>query len=108
VPGWRPAVTGGLALALAAGRRPGRRAGAGRFDGIPWRTRAGTLWRNAVAGRAGAARGRGSRSTGGSAAGSGTGPKHNRAVATCYDKLAVRYEATIDIAAINEWLLTIL
>jgi hypothetical protein len=29
-------------------------------------------------------------------------------VATCYDKLAVRYEATIDIAAINEWLLTIL
>jgi len=30
--------------------------------------------------------------------------KRNRAVATQYDKLAVRYEATIHIAAINEWL----
>jgi transposase len=30
--------------------------------------------------------------------------KHNRAVATRYDKLAVRYEATVHIAAINEWL----
>jgi transposase len=30
--------------------------------------------------------------------------KRNRAVATRYDKLAVRYEATIHIAAINEWL----
>lgn len=30
--------------------------------------------------------------------------KRNRAVATRYDKLAVRYEATITIAAINEWL----
>jgi len=30
--------------------------------------------------------------------------KHNRAMATRYDKLAVRYEATIHIAAINEWL----
>jgi transposase len=30
--------------------------------------------------------------------------KRNRAVATRYDKLAVRYEATIQIAAINEWL----
>ena len=29
----------------------------------------------------------------------------NRAVATRYDKLAVRYEATVCIAAINEWLL---
>jgi hypothetical protein len=28
----------------------------------------------------------------------------HRAVATRYDKLAVRYEATIHIAAINEWL----
>jgi transposase len=28
----------------------------------------------------------------------------NRAVATRYDKLAVRYEATVHIAAINEWL----
>ncbi|GIH67746.1 IS5 family transposase [Microbispora siamensis] len=30
--------------------------------------------------------------------------KRHRAVATRYDKLAVRYEATILIAAINEWL----
>jgi transposase len=30
--------------------------------------------------------------------------KRNRAVATRYDKLAVRYEATLYIAAINEWL----
>ena len=30
--------------------------------------------------------------------------KRNRAVATRYDKLAVRYEATVRIAAINEWL----
>jgi transposase len=30
--------------------------------------------------------------------------KRNRGVATRYDKLAVRYEATIHIAAINEWL----
>jgi len=30
--------------------------------------------------------------------------KRNRAVATRYDKLAVRYEATVIIAAINEWL----
>ncbi len=30
--------------------------------------------------------------------------KRNRAVATRYDKLAVRYQATINIAAINEWL----
>jgi transposase len=30
--------------------------------------------------------------------------KRNRAVATRYDKLAVRYEATITVAAINEWL----
>jgi transposase len=30
--------------------------------------------------------------------------KRNRAMATRYDKLAVRYEATIHIAAINEWL----
>ncbi len=30
--------------------------------------------------------------------------KRNRAVATRYDKLAVRYEATVDVAAINEWL----
>ena len=29
--------------------------------------------------------------------------KRNRAVATRYDKLAVRYEATVCIAAINEW-----
>jgi hypothetical protein len=28
----------------------------------------------------------------------------NRAIATRYDKLAVRYEATVHIAAINEWL----
>ena len=28
----------------------------------------------------------------------------NRAVATRYDKLAVRYEATVHIAAISEWL----
>jgi transposase len=30
--------------------------------------------------------------------------KRNRAVATRYDKLALRYEATVRIAAINEWL----
>jgi len=30
--------------------------------------------------------------------------KRNRAVATRYDKLAVRYEATIHVAAIDEWL----
>jgi transposase len=30
--------------------------------------------------------------------------KRNRAVATRYDKLAVRFEATVHIAAINEWL----
>ncbi|RZB13560.1 IS5/IS1182 family transposase, partial [Streptomyces sp. F001] len=30
--------------------------------------------------------------------------KRYRAVATRYDKLAVRYEATVLIAAVNEWL----
>jgi transposase len=30
--------------------------------------------------------------------------KRHRAVATRYDKLAVRYQATVTIAAINEWL----
>jgi transposase len=30
--------------------------------------------------------------------------KRNRAIATRYDKLAVRYQATVHIAAINEWL----
>ncbi|WP_432705777.1 hypothetical protein [Amycolatopsis taiwanensis] len=30
--------------------------------------------------------------------------KRNRAVATRYDKLPVRYESRIQIAAINEWL----
>jgi transposase len=30
--------------------------------------------------------------------------KRNRAVATRFDKLAVRYHATVTIAAINEWL----
>jgi transposase len=30
--------------------------------------------------------------------------KRHRAVATRYDKLAVRYRATIQVAAINEWL----
>ncbi|WP_442480842.1 hypothetical protein [Streptomyces kutzneri] len=30
--------------------------------------------------------------------------KRHRAVATRYDKLAVRYEATVLLAAINEWL----
>jgi transposase len=30
--------------------------------------------------------------------------KRHRAVATRYDKLGVRYEATVHIAAINEWL----
>ena len=30
--------------------------------------------------------------------------KRNRAVATRYGKLAVRYEASVHIAAINEWL----
>ncbi|GGV26069.1 hypothetical protein GCM10010277_07400 [Streptomyces longisporoflavus] len=30
--------------------------------------------------------------------------KRHRAVATRYDKLSVRYEATVLVAAINEWL----
>ncbi|MFJ7103968.1 hypothetical protein [Streptomyces albogriseolus] len=30
--------------------------------------------------------------------------KGHRAVTTRYDKLAVRYEATLLVAAINEWL----
>lgn len=30
--------------------------------------------------------------------------KRNRSVATRFDKLAVRYEATVHVAAINEWL----
>lgn len=30
--------------------------------------------------------------------------KRHRAVATQYDKLAVRYEATVLVAAITEWL----
>jgi transposase len=30
--------------------------------------------------------------------------KRNRAVATRYDKLAVRYEAVLVIASINKWL----
>ncbi|MFF3373712.1 hypothetical protein ACFYXF_12285 [Streptomyces sp. NPDC002680] len=30
--------------------------------------------------------------------------KQSRAVATRYEKLAVRYEATVLVAAINEWL----
>lgn len=30
--------------------------------------------------------------------------KRHRAVATRFDKLAVRYEATVLVAAINEWL----
>jgi transposase len=30
--------------------------------------------------------------------------KRNRALATRYDKLAVRYEAVLTIASINEWL----
>ncbi len=30
--------------------------------------------------------------------------KRHRAVATRYDKLAVRYEATVLVEAINEWL----
>jgi transposase len=30
--------------------------------------------------------------------------KRHRAVATRYDKLSVRYEATVTIATINEWL----
>jgi transposase len=32
--------------------------------------------------------------------------KRHRAVATRFDMLAVRYEATLDIATINDWLLT--
>ena len=36
------------------------------------------------------------------------GCKRNRAVATRYDKLAVRYEATVHVAAINEWLLPLM
>ena len=30
--------------------------------------------------------------------------KRNRAVATRYDKLAVRYEAALHVAALSEWL----
>jgi hypothetical protein len=33
-----------------------------------------------------------------------TGSSGTGAVATRYDKLAVRYQATVTIAAINEWL----
>ncbi len=33
--------------------------------------------------------------------------KQHRAMATRYDKLAVRYEATLTIAAINQWLRTL-
>ena len=32
------------------------------------------------------------------------GRQRHRAVATRYDKLAVRYEATVLVEAINEWL----
>jgi transposase len=32
--------------------------------------------------------------------------KRHRAVATRYDKLAVRYETILHIAVINDWLLT--
>jgi hypothetical protein len=35
-----------------------------------------------------------------------TGSKRHRAVATRFDKLAVRHEATLHIATINDWLLT--
>lgn len=31
-------------------------------------------------------------------------PRGHRAVATRYDKLVVRYEGTVLVAAINEWL----
>jgi hypothetical protein len=31
-------------------------------------------------------------------------PKRHRAVATRYEKLALRHESTLTIAAINEWL----
>jgi hypothetical protein len=31
-------------------------------------------------------------------------PQRHRAAATRYDKLAVRYEATVAIAVVNEWL----
>jgi transposase len=30
--------------------------------------------------------------------------KRNRAVATRYDKLAIRHEATVQVAAVNDWL----
>jgi transposase len=30
--------------------------------------------------------------------------KRHRAVATRFDKLVIRYEATVQIAAINDWL----
>lgn len=33
-----------------------------------------------------------------------TASKRHRAVATRYDKLAVRYEATVLVAVLNEWL----
>ncbi|AGJ59535.1 hypothetical protein F750_7111 (plasmid) [Streptomyces sp. PAMC 26508] len=36
--------------------------------------------------------------------GSGSLPKRHRAVATRYDKLAVRHKATLLSATINEWL----
>ncbi|MFE9059165.1 transposase [Streptomyces mutabilis] len=45
------------------------------IDGIRFRVRTGVPWRDV-----------------------------HRAVATRYDKLAVRYEATVLVAAINEWL----
>ncbi|GAB2850705.1 hypothetical protein GCM10027074_16610 [Streptomyces deserti] len=54
------------------------------IDGIRWRTRTGAPWRD-VPERYGRL-------------------KRHRAVAARYDKLAVRREATVPVAVLDEWL----
>jgi transposase len=73
---------GCVELLLPKGKKPGRPPRWTRrqlIDGIRFRVRTGIPWRDMP-------------------------EKRHRAVATRYDKLAVRYEATVLVAAINEWL----